>query len=549
MKKFKGRILAVFALTAVLFTGCGSQGAGSSSSASSQGASSVSASTKREADSDITVAMSSDIVTMDPADTSNTLDGGIQRLVMDGLFGFDKDMKVINMLATDYTANDNATEFTIKLRKGVSFTDGEPWNADAAKANLDKLADQSLGLKRNGLFAMVDHTDAVDDYTIKITLKYSFGAFINTLAHPAGVMMSPKQIKAGEKACSSHPVGTGQYEFVDWKVGQYIKLKLNDKWWGYDADLSGGTPLAASNAGFSTITFKPVTEAATRVSMIQSGDADFIFPVPSESFSVLSADSNVKAEKAEGITVNYIYMNTKKKALSDLKVRQAINMAIDRNAYCSVVKNGLASPATSFEAPAVQFYQAQGDVAYDTTKAKSLLSEAGYANGLTLTAYSPNNSESVKWGEFVQQQLAQIGIKINLKPTEQGTLSQEINDYKGDPASAVYDMYLRGWSPSTGDADWVLRALFSKTMVPPNGSNYSYFDDPDYEAAIEAGLSSADKTVRAQAYEKAQKILWEKVPAVAVANSFNTWASGKHVQNLSLYPDGGIYMRDGVYVK
>jgi glutathione transport system substrate-binding protein len=533
MKKKRIEVLAVFALVALFFAGCTPQKSESGKPVSK----------------DIVVAMSSDIVTLDPADTTNTLDGGIQRLIMDGLFGFDKDMNVINMLATGYMANGNATEYVIPLRKGISFTDSTPWNADAAKSNLDKLADQSLGLKRNGLFAMIDHTDKIDDYTIKVTLKYPFGAFINTLAHPAGVMMSPKQIAAGESACSSQPVGTGQYEFVEWKVGQDVKLKLNKNWWGYDTGISGGTPLAASDAGFSTITFKPVTESATRVSMIQSGDADMIFPVPSESFSVLDADKNVTASQSEGITVNYVYMNTQKGALKNQKVREAVNMAIDRKAYCSVVKNGLASPASSFEAPKVQFYKKQAEVPYDIEKAKLLLAEAGYGKGLTLTVYSPNSSESVKWGEFIQQQLAQIGITANLKPTEQGTISKEINDYKGNPANAVYDMYLRGWSPSTGDADWVLRALYSKTMVPPHGSNYSYFDDPEYESAIEAGLASADVTVRGSAYEKAQAILWEKVPAAAIANSYNTWATGKHIQNVALYPDGAIYMRDGVYIK
>lgn len=547
-KRLRTLLAAIIALTAV-FAGCTSQTTPSPTTTAGTSTEPSGGTAERAEASDIVVAISSDIVTLDPADTTNTLDGGIQRMIMDGLFGFDKDMKVINMLATEYEANDNATEFTISLREGISFTDGEPWNAAAAKSNLDKLADQSLGLKRNGLFAMIDNTDIVDEYTIKVVLKYSFGAFINTLAHPAGVMMSPKQIEAGLEASASDPVGTGQYKFVEWRVGEYIKLELNPQWWGYDAEISGGTPLVASNAGFSTITFKPVTEAATRVSMLQSGDADFIAPVPSESFSVLQSDPSIKAESAEGIVVNYLYLNTKKEALSNVKVRQAINYAIDRDAYCQVVKNGLASPATSHMAPNVQFYKARETVAYNVEKAKALLAEAGYANGLTLTAYCTNASESVKWGEFVQQQLAQIGITLKVEPNEQGTISEKINNFSGDGKDAVYDIYLRGWSPSTGDADWVLRALWSKTMVPPNGSNYAYYDVPEYEALVEAGLASADPEIRRAAYEEAQDMLWEDVPSVAIANNFNTWASSGHVTGLSIYPDGALYMRDGVYVE
>lgn len=541
MKKRINVILAALTVIMMLLTGCSPSGSSAGTSSTASG---------RVKNSNIVVAMASDLVTLDPADTNMTLDGGVQRLIMDGMFGFDKNGKVIDMLATGYKANSDATQFTITLRQGVSFTDGTPWNADAAIANLNKLSNQSLGLRRNGLFAMVDHTTKVDDYTITINLKYSFGAFINTLAHPAGVMMSPKQIAAGEKACAANPVGTGQYKFVEWKPGQDIKLELNENWWGYDSKISGGKALVASNAGFSSVTFKPVTESATRVSMIQSGDADFIFPVPTESYSSLKSSSSVQVGSAEGIVVTYLHMNNKKKALSDVKVRQAINCAIDRDAYCKVVLNGLGSPATSFIAPKVQYYKKETAVTYDIKKAKELLSQAGYASGLTLTTYESNSTQTVKAGEFLQQQLAQVGITLKLVPTETATINQKIDGFKGDGADAVYDLYLSGWSPSTGDADWALRPCFSSTMfVTKGGSDYSYFDNTDYEAAIKGGLSSADSAARKTAYDKAQDTLWSQVPSAAIVNSFNSWASSKHVKNLCIYPDGAVYLRDGVYVK
>lgn len=540
MKKGLHILAATLIVASMLFTGCSKSGASGSGATSSE----------RVKDSNIVVATASDIVTMDPADTNMTLDGGIQRLIMDGMFGFDKNGKVIDMLATGYKANADATQFTITLRKGVTFTDGTAWNADAAIANLNKLANQTLGLRRNGLFAMVDHTEKVDDNTITVYLKYPFGAFINTLAHPAAVMMSPKQIAAGEKACASNPVGTGEYKFVEWKTGQDLKLELNPDWWGFDAKVSGGKALAAANAGFSSITFKPVTESATRVSMLQSGDADFIFPVPSESYNALKADTSVSVGSAEGIVVQYLDMNTKKKTLSDVKVRQAINYAIDRNAFVTVVLNGLGSPATSFIAPKVQYYKKEAAVSYDVSKAKQLLQEAGYGSGLTLTMYSSNTSANQKADQFLQQQLAQVGITVKIVASETATLNQKIDGFKGDGADAVYDLYYHGWSPSTGDADWALRPLFSNTMfVTKGGADYSYFDNADYESAIQGGLNSADSSARQTAYNKAQDILWDQVPSVALANAYNSWASGKHVKNLSIYPDGAIYFRDGVYAK
>ena len=118
-------------------------------------------------------------------------------------------MNVVNMLAESYEANDDATEFTFKLREGVSFSDGTPWNAEAAKANFDRWADKSLGLKRTTFLSNVlDKTEIVDEYTIKVTLVSPFGAFINNLAHPCTVCVSPKQIEKGSATVAAEPVGT-----------------------------------------------------------------------------------------------------------------------------------------------------------------------------------------------------------------------------------------------------------------------------------------------------------------------------------------------------
>ena len=151
-------------------------------------------------DSDVTAMVAVDFTTMDPMDTSDTLSGGVQRMMMDGLFGFDENMQIIPMLATSYEANDEATEYTIHLREGVSFTDGTPWNADALIANVNKWADKSLGLKRTTFLCNVlDHAEKIDDYTVKIYLSQSFGAFISNLAHRYLPVLEPRNRLAQEK--------------------------------------------------------------------------------------------------------------------------------------------------------------------------------------------------------------------------------------------------------------------------------------------------------------------------------------------------------------
>ncbi|MGC6173277.1 ABC transporter substrate-binding protein [Lacrimispora sp. 38-1] len=496
-------------------------------------------------ETDITAAVKVDFTTMDPVDTSDTLSGGIQRMMMDGMFGFDDDMKIYPMLATGYEANDNATEFTITLRKGISFTDGTPWNADAAIANLEKLGNKNLGLKRTTLLCNVlDHADKIDDYTIKVTLVQPFGAFINTLAHPACVMMSPKQIEAGPSACAENPIGTGQYKFVEWVPGDHLKLELNKDWWGYNADICDGNPLAESDAGFKSIVFKPVGEGATRVAMIQSGDAQIIWPAPTESMEALKSDTNITVNKGQSIVVWYFMMNNQKAPFNDVKVRQAVSYAINKEAYVQVVMNGLGTPATSVIGPAVQYYKANDPLAYDPAKAKELLTEAGYPNGFTAKLMYANTSENQKRAEFYKQQLAAVGINLELNGMESAILNQKVQGATGSGADAEVEFYMSGWSPSTGDADWGIRPILAKESEPPMSYNICYYENDELENYIKTGLQSADDSVRKEAYAKAQDLIWKDVPMVCVASDYNTWVTSNKVTGVKIYPDGAINMKN-----
>lgn len=496
-------------------------------------------------DTDIVAAVNVDFTTLDPLDTSDTLSGDIQRMIMDGLFGFDKDMKVIPMLAESYEANEEATEYTFKLRQGITFSDGTPWNAEAAKANFDRWGDKSLGLKRTTLLCnILQSTEVVDEYTIKVTLSQSFGAFINTLAHPACVCMSPKQIAAGNEACASNPIGTGQYTFVEWIAGDHLKVQLNPNWWGYDADICGGEALVEPDAGFKSVTFKPVTESATRVAMIQSGDAQLIWPVPSESIDSLREDSSVYLGSETGDVVRYLMMNNQKKPFNDVRVRQAINYAIDKNAYIAVVKDGNAKVAESVIGENVQYFKANEPYEYNVEKAKELLAEAGYPDGFTTSIMYANTTANQKQCEFLKQQLEQVGIKVELNGMESAIVNQKIQDVDVPGSEAEVEMYVIGWSTSTGDADWGIRPLLAKESEPPMSYNICYYENDEVDNLLYEALGTSDSDKRAEAYAKAQDIIWEECPLICLAYDYNTWANSKNIVNVGNTPDGGLYIRN-----
>ena len=496
-------------------------------------------------ETDVVGAMNVDFTTMDPMDTSDTLSGGIQRLIMDGFFGFDNEMEIIPMLAESYEANEDATEYTLHLRQGISFTDGTPFNAEAAKANLDRWGDENLGLKRTTLLCnVIDNTEIVDDYTVKVHLQEPFGAFIATLAHPACVLMSPEVITQGNEACAENPVGTGQYTFVEWVAGDHATVELNKDWWGYDPEICGGTALAEPDAGFKSITFKPVAENATRVAMLQAGDADFIWPVPTESMATMAEDSNLYVGAEEGIVVRYLFMNNQKAPYNDVRVRQAMNYAINKDAYIAVVKNGLSSVATSIMGPATQHYKANDPYPYDPEKAKELLAEAGYPDGFETTLICASTTANLKQAEFLQQQLAQVGIKMNINSLESAVVNDTVENVSGPGSEAEVELYIIGWSSSTGDADWAIRPLLATESEPPMSYNICYYENEEFDNLLYEALKTADESIRAEKYAEAQDIIWEDCPMVCLANDYNTWATSNKIANVKVFPDNCLNVRN-----
>lgn len=529
------KILALVLVLAVVLAGCKGQQEQTPNTPAEEPAQTGN---EGEAKTDIVIATAVDFITMDPLDTNDTLSGGLQRTMMEGLFGFDNDMKVIPLLAESYTANEDATEFTFKLRQDVKFSDGTDFNADAAIVNLNRMADQTQGLKRNSLFKMIAKNEKIDDYTIKITLNQSFGAFINTLAHPAALFISPKALDEYGNDVSQHPVGTGRYTFDGWTPGEQLVIKQNPDYWG-------GAP------EFTSVTFKPITENGTRVAMLQSGDADFIFPVPSEQVASLQGNSDLTVAVKPSIVTRFITMNTKKKPFDDVRVRQALNYAVDKDAYAQIVYNGFAKPADSLIGTNVQFHAAQEPYKYDVEKAKQLLTEAGYPDGFEVSLWSSNTTTMIKATQFIKQQLAQVGVTVNVENMEVGTLEDKLTGYpEGTPGDQVdVEMYVIGWSPSTGDADWGLRPVAASESIPPVSYNTAYYSSPEFDGAIQAALETADSDKRAEQYVIAQKQVWEDAPMIFLVVDDNTFAYNNKIEGISILADGSLDLSQGKLAK
>jgi glutathione transport system substrate-binding protein len=476
---------------------------------------------------DLTVAQAANPTTLDPQDAQDTLSFSIMKTMYEGLLGFDKDMKVIPVLAEGLpTLSSDAKEVTFKLKQGIKFQDGADFNAEAVKANLDRVTDPNNKLKRASLFAVVDHTDVVDPYTVKIVLNKPFAAIVETFAHPAAMMISPKAIKDFGKDVQRHPVGTGPFQFVEWKDADHVTVK---KFADYH-DKNNAAKLE-------TINFKPVTEASSRVSMLKAGDAQYVYPYPPDQAEAVKDDANIKLDQSPSIVERYVAFNTTKKPFDDKRVRQALNYAVNKDALIKVVAKGYAQPAKSSIAPNVWGYQEQATYNYDPEKAKKLLADAGLANGFETSIWTANSSESVKIAEFIQQQWKLVGVNASVQQMESGTLN---NQMYVKPEDSKMMTYSGGWSPSTGEADWGLRPLLTKALFPPAGFNVGYYVNETVEQAIAKGLSTSDKNARLAAYSDAQKQIMEDAPWLFLYVSDNLAGKRKNVEGAFVLPDGAL---------
>jgi glutathione transport system substrate-binding protein len=481
------------------------------------------------ASKDVVFAVASTFTTTDPYDANDTLSQAMAKSFYEGLYGFDKDMKMIPVLAESYAVSQNGLVYTVKLRKGIKFHDGTDFKAEAVKANFDRVTNPDNKLKRYGLYNNIAKTEVVDDYTARITLKTAFSAFINNLAHPSGVMISPTALAKYGKDIASNPVGTGPFKFVEWNRTDYLKVAKFDGYW------RKGYPKV------DTITWKPVVDNNTRSSVMQTGEAHFTYPVPYEMAEVLKSKPDLELVTAPSIIVRYLSMNTQQKPFDNPKVREAINYAINKDAVAKVAFGGYATPADAIVPEGVEYSVKLGVWPYDVAKAKQLLAEAGYPNGFETELWSAyNHSIAQKVTQVLQQQLQQVGIKTKITLLEAGQRVAQVESQQEPGSKAPVKLYYVGWSASTGEADWALRPLLYSESWPPKLFNTAYYKNDQVDADIKGALLTTNTGEKAKLYKDAQERIYKDAPWAPLVTEKLLSAKNKKLSGVYTMPDGSF---------
>ena len=477
---------------------------------------------------ELVVAVQSTFTTLDPYDASDTLSQAVAKSFYEGLYGFDRNMKRIPVLAESAEPSADGLVYTIKLKQGVKFHDGTEFTAEAVKANFDRVTDPKNGLKRYSLYSNIAKTEALDPYTVRFTLKRPFSAFLNQLAHPSGVMICPSAIEKWGGNVAFHPCGTGPYTLKDYNPSEILHVVKNPNY------------RVAGLPKLDGIVWKPVVEISTRAAMLRTGEAHFAMSLPPEQVKLLEKEGSVTIEKTPSIITRYLSMNVLKKPFDNVKVREAVNYAINKEALAKVAFSGYATPATGVAPAGVAFATKLGPWPYDPKKARELLKEAGYPNGFRAKLWSAyNHTTANKVIQFLQQQLAQVGIKCDIQALEAGQRVALVEDVK-DPKDAQVELYYIGWSSSTGELDWAVRPLLATESWAPNAGNTAYYSNKTVDDGLMEALSTTDEKKKQAIYDNVQKTIWQDAPWAFLVDEMNLSAYSKKLTGFYTLPDANI---------
>lgn len=524
---------------------------------------------------DVVLAVSSDIVSLDPHIENDVPSSNVRDNIYETLVEQDSDMNIVEGLATDWEQKDDTT-WVFTLREGVTFHDGSDFTAEDVKANLDRVLDPAVASPRAFLYDMVTEVNVLGDHELEIKTEYPFAPLLAHLAHDAGGVMSKdvidadyenaiseaglditldeyyqaradgseeysrmeendegEEVEAGYVAdlaeytgihSAQNPIGTGYFKLEERQSGEKTVLSRYEDYWGEPAKPS-------------TVTFKVVPEPSARIAELETGESHIVDPLQPTDVSRVESNEDTRVNNQPSTSLSYIGFNVEKEPFDDPKVRQAINLAINNEEIIEGIYQGNGTPATGPLAPGVFGYdESVKGLGYEPDQAKKLLEEAGYGDGFETTLWTNDNEQRVETALYVQDALSDYGIDVQIEELEWGA-------YLERTSNGEHDMFVLGWSTVTGDADYGLYALFHSEMVGSPG-NRSFIKNDELDKLLDEGRRETDEQKRAEIYKEAQEKLTELAPMLYIHHQNYLTGVREEVENFSVDTLGIYQLKD-----
>ncbi|MGV8937308.1 MAG: ABC transporter substrate-binding protein [Allorhizobium sp.] len=404
--------------------------------------------------------------------------------IFEGLVTLDRDGKIKPQLAKSWEISEDGLTYTFKLQTGVTFHDGEAFDATIAKASLERARGADSVNPQKRFFASIDTIDAPDAETLVLKLKQPAGSLLYWLAWPASSIVGTKSA-ADDKTT---PIGTGPFKFVSWAKGDRVEMAANPAYWNKDITVK-----------LDKVTFRFIADAQAQAAALKSGDVD-AFPEFGAPELVETFKDEPKLATVIGNTELKVVagMNNTRKPFDDKRVRQALMMALDRPTIVDGAWSGYGTPIGSHYTPNDRgFIDLTGVHPYAPDKAKALLTEAGYPDGFTFTIKTPQMAYAPRSAQVMQAMFAEIGVTMNIEPTE-------------FPAKWVQDV-LKG---RDYDMTIVAHAEPMDIDIYARDPYYFNYNNPAFNEILKKVEMTADSAEQDRLYGEAQKILAEDVPSL-----------------------------------
>jgi peptide/nickel transport system substrate-binding protein len=439
--------------------------------------------------------------------------------VCDKLFDIDEKLNIVPQLALSQETSADGKEMTIKLRPGVKFHDGEALDAEAAKFSIERHMTFPGSFRKSEL-ASVDHVEIVDPLTIKLVLKTPFAPLLSQLTDRSGMMVSPKAAKEAGDKFGLHPVCAGPYKFVERVQQDRMVFEKFADYWNKD------------NVFIDKVVFLPIVDATVRLANLKSGGLDLIERVLATDIKDVRSDKRLVLSTAPelgylGLTINVANDKTKGALSQSEKVRQALDLSIDREALNQVVFNGEFTPGNQWVSPSHPYYQKAFPIRpRDVEKAKALLKEAGVTPPVAVDLMVTKGAENEAVSQVIQSMAAEAGFDLKIRVIEFATSFKQAQ-------AGEFQIFQINWSGRI-DPDGN-SYVFLHTKAPQNDGGYS---SPEADRLMEEGRLVADPVQRKAIYEKLTKVVLNDEPIIYLYHRKLLFAHTTKLEGYKQMPDG-----------
>jgi len=490
----------------------------------------------------LTIARPQDVRDINPLRQANNATSEVTYQMHESLFGLSPDQEVFGLLATGWELLEDGVTYRLQLREGVRFHSGAPFNAEAVAWNFEKqLKTEPLAIG-SGLIPDYSELCVVDEHTIDITLEEPNGIFVNLLAAPLLMMVDPSRYEELGEDYNTDPSGTGPFKFVSWTPDQRVVLEANTDYWDTD-----------NGPGVAQLIFEVIPEAAARIIALRNGEVDMVFSVPAEDVGALERDSNLRVASYPSMRIMYIGLNTADPVLSDVRVRQALGHAMDRDQVIQVIgangvrADGIGMPgALGFEPSARDF---------DLGEAARLLDDAGWIlngdvrekGGQRLTVHVlasatlPGEIEALL---VVQSQWKKAGIEMVVDQIESGArfalLNDEASKHEDDPAHIPnYQAWTAGEGIRTGEIGYITE----RPKCDQGARGWERFCDPAFDAGFNLSQSPVALAERMKGYASLNAAFFESAIRLPLFVVQSNKAMATSVRGFTPNPNDALDLR------